>query len=149
MAQLGHYDGDYEASYLEIAQFLTDHGGNTQEDLAQLWRRIVFNIAISNSDDHLRNHGFLLGDRGWHLSPAYDMNPVPTATHLHLAIDELDARMDFDVALRVIDLFQLTKDAALRIKREVINSVSHWRIEAKKVGLSRVQQDVMASAFRE
>ncbi len=74
MTQLGYYDGDDGASYLELAQFLIEQGANTQADLAQLWRRLAFNILVSNSDDHLRNHGFILADNassGWLLSPAY------------------------------------------------------------------------------
>ena len=78
LTQLRYYDGEYDASYLELAQFLTDHGSNTKQDLAELWRRIVFNIAVSNTDDHLRNHGFIYNKGGWLLSPAYDINPVTT-----------------------------------------------------------------------
>ena len=69
--QLGHYDGEYDASYLELAQFLTDHGSETKADLAELWRRIVFYISVSNTDDHLRNHGFIYHRGWWLLSPAY------------------------------------------------------------------------------
>ncbi len=76
MMQLGYYDGEYEASYLELAQLLTDQGANTRADLAELWRRIVFNIAVSNTDDHLRNHGFIYHKGGWLLSPAYNINPI-------------------------------------------------------------------------
>ena len=109
MTQLGYYDGEDEASYLEIAQFLTDNGSNTKNDLAQLWRRIVFNIAVSNTDDHLRNHGFIFQDNGWVLSPAYDINPVTPANGLHLNISDDDNSLDFDLALDVIGFFQLTK----------------------------------------
>ena len=105
MTQLGYYDGDDEASYLELAQFLTDLGANTKEDLAQLWRRIVFYIAISNSDDHLRNHGFIYNQKGWLLSPAYDINPVTTANGLHLNVTDSDNVLDYELAMEVIDFF--------------------------------------------
>ena len=82
MTQLGYYDGDIGASYLELAQFLIEQGANTRQDLEQLWRRIVFNILTCNTDDHLRNHGFLLSEdhSGWLLSPAYDINITLAAT---------------------------------------------------------------------
>ena len=94
MTQLGYYDGDYEASYLELAQFLTEHGSNSKEYLAQLWRRIVYYIAISNTDDHLRNHGFIYHQGGWLLSPAYDINPVTPANGLQLNISDNDNRLN-------------------------------------------------------
>ncbi|MGR5543290.1 HipA domain-containing protein, partial [Vibrio campbellii] len=78
MTQLEYFDGnDDGASYLELAEFLTQNGSNTQEDLEQLWARLLFNIMVSNSDDHLRNHGFIFDTTGWRLSPAYDINPTP------------------------------------------------------------------------
>lgn len=107
MTQLGYYDGDDEASYLELAQFLTENGATTREDLAQLWRRIIFNIAVSNTDDHLRNHGFIYRDSGWILSPAYDINPVTPATGLHLNITDDDNSLNYDLAMEVISFFQL------------------------------------------
>ncbi len=147
LTQLGYYDGQYEASYLEIAQFLTDHGSNTKEDLAELWRRIVFNIAVSNTDDHLRNHGFIYHKNGWLLSPAYDMNPVTPSNGLHLNISDSDNRLDYDLAIDVIEFFQLSEKGAQQIKREVLASVSNWQSVATKVGLNRVEQQMMEPAF--
>lgn len=147
MTQLGYYDGDYEASYLELAQFLTDLGASTREDLAQLWRRIVFSIAISNSDDHLRNHGFIYNRRGWRLSPAYDINPVTTATGLHLNITDKDNGLDYELAMEVIDFFQLNRGQATKIKDEVLASVGNWRTRANALGLSRSEQKLMEPAF--
>lgn len=147
MTQLGYYDGDYEASYLELAQFLTEQGSNTKHDLAQLWRRIVFNIAISNTDDHLRNHGFIYHNKGWILSPAYDLNPVTPANGLHLNITDTDNRLDFNLALEVTDFFQLKKSAAETIKQEVLSSVSQWQNTANKIGISRQEQLMLAPAF--
>lgn len=148
LTQLGYYDGDYEASYLEMAQFLTQQGANTKADLAQLWRRLVFNIAISNSDDHLRNHGFLIADNGWRLSPAYDLNPVPYAQGLHLNITDSDNRLDFRLAFDVANFFQLTPKQANEIYQDVIESVKHWQTVATEIGISRAEQERMRGAFR-
>lgn len=147
MTQLGYYDGDYEASYLEIAEFLTHQGTQTQQDLTQLWRRIIFNIAVSNTDDHLRNHGFILSNNGWQLSPAYDINPVTPARGLHLNITEDDNNLDFNLAMEVIDFFRIKPTQAKKIKKEVCQSVSQWAIKATDSGISRSEQDRMASAF--
>ena len=148
MTQLDYRDGEDQASYLELAEFLTQQGAKTQEDLAQLWRRIVFSIAVSNADDHLRNHGFLLSPAGWRLSPAYDVNPVPTAESLHLNISDTDGTLSFDLAMDVIDFFQLKKSEAEKIRHQVVASVSEWSTVAKSVGISRAEQQRMAPAFR-
>ena len=147
MTQLEYFDGEEGASYLELAEFLTVNGSNTQEDLAQLWRRIVFNIAVSNCDDHLRNHGFIYKNQGWVLSPAYDINPVNTATGLHLNISEYDNSLDFDLAMEVIGYFQLAEDKALQIKEEIIDSVKKWSQVASSIGISRQEQQLMTPAF--
>lgn len=147
LTQLGYYDGDYDASYLELAQFLTENGSNTKEDLAQLWRRIVFNIAVSNTDDHLRNHGFIYHKGGWVLSPAYDINPVTPSHGLHLNITDDDNRLDYNLAMEVIDFFQLEKNEAGKIKQQVLESVSQWQSVAKRMGISRGEQQLMAPAF--
>jgi serine/threonine-protein kinase HipA len=147
MTQLGYYDGDYEASYLELAQFLTEHGANTKGDLAQLWRRIVFYIAISNTDDHLRNHGFIYREDGWLLSPAYDINPVTPANGLHLNISDSDNSLSYELALDVIEFFQLGRGQALKIKDEVLSSVANWQSVASNIGISRREQQLMAPAF--
>ena len=147
MMQLGYYDGEYDASYLELAQFLTDHGSNTKADLAELWRRIVFNIAVSNTDDHLRNHGFIYHKGGWLLSPAYDINPVTPANGLHLNISDNDNSLSYELAMEVIDFFRLSEARAVQIKSEVLASVSNWELVAKKVGLGRAERQVMAAAF--
>jgi len=147
MMQLGYDDGDEGASYLELAQFLTDHGSNTKEDLAELWRRIVFNIAVSNTDDHLRNHGFIYHKGGWLLSPAYDINPVTPANGLHLNINEGDNSLSYELAMEVIDFFQMSEDDAMKIKSKVLMSVSNWEAVAKKVGIGRAEQQLMAPAF--
>lgn len=147
MTQLGYYDGDYDASYLELAQFLTEHGANTKDDLTQLWRRIIFNIAVSNTDDHLRNHGFIYSNGGWLLSPAYDINPVTPANSLHLNITDDDNSLNYELAMDVIEFFQLSTSQAQRIKEEVLVSVARWETVASSANISRSEQQDMASAF--
>lgn len=117
MTQLGYYDGEHSegASYLEIAEFLTNNGSQTKNDLAQLWRRIIFNIAISNTDDHLRNHGFLLTNKGWKLSPAYDLNPIVGNRGLHLNITDTANALDYSLAFEVIDFFRLSSTTQLNM----------------------------------
>ena len=147
MTQLEYFDGEDGASYIELAEFLIENGSNTKGDLEQLWRRIVFNIAVSNCDDHLRNHGFIYQNQGWVLSPAYDINPVNSATGLHLNISEYDNSLDFDIAMEVIDYFQLAEDKAKQIQNEVVNSVKNWEEVASSIGISRQEQQLMAPAF--
>jgi len=122
-------------SYLEMADALRRYGASPKEDMRALWRRIVFNILISNTDDHLRNHGFLYnGPDGWRLSPAYDLNPVPTDIKpriLSTAIDLEDGTASLDLAMEVGEYFQLNKDAALRIAGEVGMAVSTWRRQSR------------------
>lgn len=132
---------------MELAQFLTEHGANTKEDLAQLWRRIVFNIAVSNTDDHLRNHGFIYSNGGWLLSPAYDINPVTPANGLHLNITDDDNSLNYQLAMDVIEFFQLSTSQAQRIKDEVLFSVARWETVANSINISRNEQQNMASAF--
>ena len=147
MMQLGYDDGDEGASYLELAEFLTNHGSNTKSDLAELWRRIIFNIAVSNTDDHLRNHGFIYHKGGWLLSPAYDINLVTPANGLHLNINEDDNSLSYELAMEVIDFFQMSEEDAMQIKSKVLLSVSNWEAVAKRVGISRAEQQLMAPAF--
>lgn len=147
LTQLGYYDGDYEASYLEIAQFITENGSQTKKDLMQLWRRIVFNIAVSNTDDHLRNHGFIYQNAGWILSPAYDLNPSPLSQGLHLNITDSDNRLDFQLAFEVAEFFQLTPNQAKQIYDEVMTAVNKWQKFATNLGISRQEQEMMKYAF--
>lgn len=147
MTQLEYYDGDYDASYIELAEFLTEQGSNTKIDLAQLWRRIVFNIAVSNTDDHLRNHGFIYRNDGWILSPAYDVNPVTPANGLHLNITDDDNSLNYDLAMEVIDFFKLSEAEAKTIKNEVLTSVRQWKVVATEMGISRNEQKLMEAAF--
>jgi len=151
MTLLGYTDGhDYAdgASYLELAAFIANYSTAVQEDLAQLWRRIVFSICVSNVDDHLRNHGFLLTPNGWRLSPAYDINPVEHGTGLKLNISENDNALDLELALEVISYFRLSKVKAIAIIQEVKNAVSTWQTVAKQLGITKQEIDQKAPAFR-
>lgn len=139
---------DQAASYLDLAEFIQFTGAKPREDLHQLWRRIVFNIAVSNTDDHLRNHGFLLSDQGWRLSPAYDMNSSIEKDGLSLNIDLEDNALDFDLAKSVGEYFQLNKLEMEEIIKEVQNATANWRRLAGKIGISRREQELMASAFK-
>ncbi|MBE0472130.1 MAG: type II toxin-antitoxin system HipA family toxin [Methyloprofundus sp.] len=149
MTQLQYYDGEQSqgASYLEIAEFISNSGAQTTADLAQLWRRIVFNIAVSNTDDHLRNHGFLLTKKGWKLSPAYDLNPIVGKHGLHLNITDADNALDYQLAFDVKDFFRLSQTQATQIYDEVLNAVKQWQTVAKQLGISRAEQAMNESAF--
>ena len=151
MTMLGYNDGDSYAegvSYLEIAEFLTTSGAETDTDLEELWRRIVFNIAISNTDDHLRNHGFILTNTGWRLSPAFDINPIEYGTGLKLNISENDNSLDFELAMDVCKYFRLSEKRALEIMSQVKESTKNWRILASKYGISNSEQQLKAKAFK-
>ena len=147
MALLGKQDGDHDSSYLELAEFITTASAQPEKDLHQLWRRIAFNIAVSNTDDHLRNHGFLLTKTGWKLSPAYDLNPSPNSYGLSLAIDEEDHSLDFSLALKQASYFHLSNKEAIAILKEVSDCVCQWRQTAKKYGISVSECMQMESAF--
>lgn len=137
-------------SYLEVVEFLRREGAAVNEDLRQLWRRIVFNMLVSNTDDHLRNHGFLRAPQGWRLSPAYDLNPVPVdvkpRTHA-LAIDEIDGTASLDTAMEVAPMFGIAEEDARAIAGEVGRAVRGWRDAAARFGMTPDQIDRMSSAF--
>lgn len=150
MTMLGYSDGDGAstgASYLDLAQWIAQNQLSVDEDLEQLWRRIIFSIMIHNTDDHLRNHGFLLTDKGWRLSPAFDLNPEPNGTGLALNISELDNSLDLDLARQVAAYFRLRKSAAETIIEQVAEAVSQWRAVATHYAISRAEQNRMQLAF--
>ncbi|WP_446831811.1 type II toxin-antitoxin system HipA family toxin [Candidatus Foliamicus sp.] len=150
MSLLGAADGD-QRSYLEIADALRQHGSASETDRQALWRRLVFTVLISNTDDHLRNHGFLYdGTLGWRLSPAFDMNPTPAdlkPRFLSTAIDMENNAASIDLALSVARHFALDDGTARAIARDVSSSVSEWQSVATSIGLSKHACDRMASAF--
>ncbi|MGO4819719.1 type II toxin-antitoxin system HipA family toxin [Flavobacterium sp. W22_SRS_FP1] len=136
------------ASYLDIAEFISNHGNNIEANLHQLWLRIIFNIAISNTDDHLRNHGFILTAAGWILSPAYDLNPSIEKDGLALNIDIDNNALDFELAKSVGLYFRLNEEQMEKIIQEVLKVTKNWKIVAKEIGISRGEQDLMTKAFK-
>lgn len=142
------HNRDEPPSYLDIVEFIQFSGTHIDEDLHQLWRRIVFNILISNTDDHLRNHGFVLTDEGWRLSPAYDINPSIDKNGLALNIDMHNNMLDIDMARRVGPYFRLGDKEMNTIIEEVKSSVSGWQRIANQIGIARSEQTLMASAFK-
>jgi serine/threonine-protein kinase HipA len=138
---------DYNPSYLEIAEFIQHNATESKKDLHQLWKRIVFNIAISNTDDHLRNHGFLLNDQGWRLSPAYDLNPSVDKTGLGLNIDLESNDLDVELAKSVGEYFQLNLQQMNQIIEEVKMGTANWRELSGSLNISRHEQEQMSSAF--
>jgi serine/threonine-protein kinase HipA len=151
MTMLGYMD-DREshagASYLELAEFITNNGANVNNDLKELWKRIVFNISVSNTDDHLRNHGFILTERGWILSPAFDINPNEMGTGLSLNISENDNSLSLDLSLEVAEDFRLKKDEAEKIIDEIVNKVGDWKTIAGKYDIPKKEQLRMEKAFQ-
>jgi serine/threonine-protein kinase HipA len=146
---LGRSDGE-GGSYLELAEFLSTRGSaeHKQEDLRQLWTRVVFNILISNTDDHLRNHGFILEPDGWRLAPAYDQNPnVEKGTHA-LAIDTDDPTPDVNRALETAAYYGLKPETAKGILASVKRAVSGWATAAKALRIPREEIERVAEAFR-
>ncbi len=137
-------------SYLEIADAIRRDGSQVNADLRELWRRLVFNVLVSNTDDHLRNHGFVRDGIGWRLAPAYDLNPTPADVRprVHaLALNENDATASMEVALEVAPRFGIVLGEAREIGRQVATTVRSWRSAARKMGLKAKNLDRMESAF--
>jgi serine/threonine-protein kinase HipA len=151
MTMTNRVDGDDAstgASYLELAEVIMEHGSEPNTDLRELWSRIVFNILVSNTDDHLRNHGFILDPgRGWRLSAAYDMNPVAHADGLKLNITDSDNALDLELAREVAEYFRVSRTDAKNTIESFQDVVCQWQALAGALGLSRREQDGMAQAF--
>ena len=147
-----HQDGEDAStgvSYLELADVLIRHGAQTNTDLKELWSRIVFNILVSNTDDHLRNHGYILiPGKGWRLSEAYDLNPVARSDGLKLNITENDNALDLELAREVAEYFRLGLTEADDIIANFRGIVSQWRIIAERLRLPGREQELMAETFR-
>ena len=138
---------DHQASYLELAEFIQNHGSHIESNLEQLWRRMVFNIAISNTDDHLRNHGFIITNNGWELSPAYDLNPSIDKDGLALNIDMDDNALNYDLAKSVGMYFRLEENQMNTILEEMLTAVASWKEMATKIGIPKNEIALMEKAF--
>ncbi len=151
MTMLGKSDGasaDDGSSYLDIVEFIKSYGAYPKEDLLELFKRIVFNMAVSNTDDHLRNHGFILAEKGWKLSPLYDVNPVPYGDTLSLNVDSYDNSISVELAIESAEYFDITTEDAQTIAEEIVTTVkNNWEKLASKYGISREQTEQMRPAF--
>lgn len=151
MSMLNAVDNDSQIhSYLDIADAVRQYGSNPGVDLIELWKRMVFSILISNTDDHLRNHGFLYtGANGWKLSPLYDVNPSPDNKNvLSTYITQTDNAQDIDLALSVCEYFDLDINSAKQITNDLKSVIKNWQNVAKQLGLNKSEIDKMGSAFR-
>lgn len=151
MTLLGKTDGASAAdgsSYLDIASFIKSYGAQPKKDLGELWKRIVFNMAVTNTDDHLRNHAFILTDKGWILSPLYDVNPVPYGDELSLNVDEEDNSISIDLAVQTAVRFGISESDAEAQAKEILKIVrDNWEKTAAGYGLTRRQIEEMRPAF--
>lgn len=150
MTLLERQDGESDASYLDIAEYLAGNGaqGHIDEDLAQLFRRIVFNVLVGNRDDHLRNHGFIREASGWRLSPAFDMNPNPGKREHALTLDAMSALPDLETVIGTAEFYRLDDKQARRIVVDVRHAVNTWREEAAALNLPRPEIQRMESVFQ-
>ncbi len=149
MTLLGHIDGEdaSDASYLELMEFISRHGAAVEKDLEELWRRIVFSICVKNTDDHLRNHGFLLTDKGWLLSPAFDINPNEYGKGLSLNITDADNSLDLSLAMEIAGYFRVSTEKAVQLVKEISSVIKDWRKLAHKYKISTAEQERMSTAF--
>ncbi len=148
MTLTDHRDGE-AASYPDLAKAIADHGaaGTVKADLAQLFRRLMFNVAAGNRDDHLRNHGFLRTREGWRLAPAFDMNPARAAHRHSLSLDGRSDDQDVLTAFATHRLYQLSAREAREILGVVVRAVSQWKAEAKAVAIGAIECEAVAPAF--
>lgn len=140
-------DGEPGASYLELVDLLQTRGADMQADCEQLFRRVVFNVLIHNTDDHLRNHGFFIDEQGIRLSPAYDINPSIDRRELSLAINEVETACDVSIAMDACQDYGVGRVQADGVLKQVRAAVAGWRAEAGRLGIPRSEQELMAAAF--
>ncbi len=150
MTLLERRDGDSDASYLDIAEYLASNGAQSHidEDLAQLFKRVAFNVIAGNRDDHPRNHGFIREASGWRLSPAFDMNPNPAKREHALTLDGMSALPDLETVIETAGFYRLDHAQASRVIEEVKDAVSTWRQEAAALDLSRPEIQRMENVFQ-
>ena len=151
MTLLGKMDGASAAdgtSYLDIAGFIKAYGANPKADLIELWKRILFNMAVTNTDDHLRNHAFVFTTKGWILSPLYDVNPVPYGDELSLLVNDEDNRISIDLAVQTAPYFGISEKDAWNYVNDILTTIrDNWEKLAKEYGMSRGQIEDMRPAF--
>jgi serine/threonine-protein kinase HipA len=140
-------DGETGASYLELVDLLQSRGIETRADCEQLFRRVVFSILIHNTDDHLRNHGFLIDRQGIRLSPAFDINPSIERRELSLAINEVETACDVAIAMDACQDYGLRRQEASQVVKQVRAAVKQWQGQADSLGIPRTEQELMAPAF--
>ncbi|MGC2473419.1 MAG: HipA domain-containing protein [Candidatus Sulfotelmatobacter sp.] len=140
-------DGEAGGTYLELVDLLQTRGADTRADCVQLFRRVVFNILVHNTDDHLRNHGFFIDEGGIRLSPAYDVNPSINRQELMLAINEMETACDVSIAIEASREYGLNVREAADVLTQVRNAVAGWREEATRLNIPKAEQDLMANAF--
>ena len=151
MTLLGKRDGASAAdgtSYLDMAAFIKSYGAQPKQDLLELWKRIVFNMAVTNTDDHLRNHAFILTEQGWILSPLYDVNPVPYGDELSLNVDEEDNSISIELAISTAVRFGISETDAKDYAKDILAIVrENWEKTASGYGINRRQIEEMRPAF--
>lgn len=136
------------SSYLDLVSVIKSNGANPTADLIELWKRIVFNMAVSSTDDHLRNHAFILKKNGWVLSPLYDVNPVPYGDELSLNVNENDNRISIALAIETAHRFGIKEEDAVKMAMEITEIVrDNWEKLAVKYGISRGKIEDMRPAF--
>ena len=148
MTLLEHRDGE-GGSYLEIAEFIENDGakGQVERDLEQLFRRVIFNVLVGNTDDHLRNHGFIREPTGWRLAPAYDLNPSPARRTHALRLDDASDIPEIDTVLKTAQLYRLTERAAQRVLDQVLGVTRDWRRRARAARLAASEIAGVEAAF--
>jgi serine/threonine-protein kinase HipA len=144
-----HTDGEAGASYLELVDLLQSRGADTRADCGQLFRRVLFNILIHNTDDHLRNHGFFVDGGGIRLSPAYDLNPSVDRNELTLAINEVETACDVSIAMEASQDYGLNAQEATDVLKQVQSAVAGWREAATGLNIPKTEQELMVNAFPE
>ena len=153
MTLLGKCDGASAAdgtSYLDMVSFIQSNGAKPKADLLELWKRIVFNMAVSNTDDHLRNHAFILTKNGWVLSPLYDVNPVPYGEDLSINVNDVESTISIELAINTASRFGIDESNARIMADEIVTIVrDNWEKLAQKYGIPRGKIEDMRPAFSE
>ncbi len=149
MTALDAKDGESDNySYIDLASYIKSNSSNPSKDLKELWKRLLFNMAISNTDDHLRNHGLLIDDNGISLSPIYDINPIPYGDRLSLNISIDDNKIDVDNLLKTYKYYNLSKEEALKYYNEIVRIVnSNYKSLAVKYKIQNSSIEMMKPAF--